>query len=114
MKKSMIKTAAGAVSAVKTAENIMHSKKGNGTWKCVAFLLIGIISGYLLSPAKGGVLIGSFNGAHTSFTPRFSFSKKHRHKGNSPFPGSIIIGSFNGSKFDSSVNEESNYDDLQA
>lgn len=102
MKKNIIKKAA-AKAAVQTAESLLspiHAKKeekGN-VWKCVSFLLIGLIGGYLLSPAKGGVLIGSFNGAHASFSPHLPFHPElHRHgKKKNPFSGGVYVGSFNG------------------
>ena len=100
MKKSIVKKA-----AVKTAENLLHApvhakkEEGRGNvWKCVSFLLIGLIGGYLLSPAKGGVLIGSFNGARASFPSRFPIRPElHRHgKKKNPFSGGVFVGSFNG------------------
>ena len=102
MKKNIVKKAA-AKAAVQTAESLLspiHVKKeekGN-VWKCVSFLLIGLIGGYLLSPTKGGILIGSFNGAHASFPSHLPFHPElHRHgKKKNPFSGGVYVGSFNG------------------
>ena len=84
MKKNIVKKAA-AKAAVQTAESLLspiHAKKeekGN-VWKCVSFLLIGLIGGYLLSPTKGGILIGSFNSAHASFPSHLPFHPElHRY-----------------------------------
>lgn len=92
--------AAGA--ALQSAVSVKQAKKGTGDgWKCLSFLLIGLIGGYLLSPSKGGVLIGSFNACSGKLPEKKETLPpiRHGHKPGSrksPFAGSVMIGSFNG------------------
>lgn len=107
MSKKIVKKAVHAA-AHQAADAALHSivpvkplKKGTGdVWKCLSFLLIGLIGGYLLSPNKGGVLIGSFNGWNGKLPekkeplPHIHHGHKQRSK-RSPFAGSVVIASFN-------------------
>ena len=104
MKKQKLAAAVKTVTAVKAAENLVKPKHDN-VWKCVAFLLIGIIGGYLLSPLKGGILIGGFNASKikTPIKPPHRPERQSNKKEKNPFSGSIVIGSFNGT---SSISDE--------
>lgn len=106
MSKKIVKKAVHAT-AHQAAGAALHSiapvKKGTGdVWKCLSFLLIGLIGGYLLSPNKGGVLIGSFNGISGRLPEKKEPFLPHTHHGHKqgsrkkPFAGSVVIGSFNG------------------
>jgi hypothetical protein len=102
MKKKLVKKAA------ETALQAVRPHRGDN-WKCVAFLLIGVIGGYLLSPAKGVVLIGSFNGSRLKMPvpPMPPHDRKPPHKKpEKPLKGAVVIGSFNGCSAESAEEEE--------
>lgn len=105
-----------ALTAIPAIQAKLAEKKptGGNTWKCVSFLLIGLIGGYLLSPAKGGVLIGSFNGNGIHLPEKKEPvlpPHLHKHKGQKPprpFAGSVVIGSFNGGSVKKEENKDGN------
>ena len=105
-----------ALTAIPAMQAKLSGKKPSGSngnvWKCVSFLLIGVIGGYLLSPAKGGVLIGSFNGSGIRLPEKKeSVFPPHLHKGRKPprpFAGSVVIGSFNGGSVKKEENKDGN------
>ncbi len=115
MKKKMIQKVAhhAAQTALQSVRPVNHGS-GN-TWKCVSFLLIGLIGGYLLSPAKGGVLIGSFNACRGGLPdkrepvlPHVPHGRRVKAKGK-PFAGSVVVGSFNGFRVDEEKTAEDEY-----
>lgn len=38
-----------------------ENKKHSGFWKCVAFMLFGVIIGFMIAPAKEGISCGNNN-----------------------------------------------------
>lgn len=113
-RKNVKKAALTAIPAIqaKLAEKKPTGGSNGNVWKCVSFLLIGLIGGYLLSPAKGGVLIGSFNGSGIRLPEKKeSVFPQHLHKGRKPprpFAGSVVIGSFNGGSVKKEENKDGN------
>lgn len=111
-RKNVKKAALTVIPAIqaKLAEKKPTGGSNGNVWKCVSFLLIGLIGGYLLSPAKGGVLIGSFNGSEIQMPEKKEpVFPPHLHKGKKrprPFAGSVMLGCFNGC----SVQQEDNQD----
>ena len=113
-RKNVKKAALTAIPAIqaKLAEKKPTGGSNGNVWKCVSFLLIGLIGGYLLSPAKGGVLIGSFNGSGIRLPEKKEpVLSTHPHKGGKPprpFAGSVVIGSFNGGSVKKEENKDGN------
>ena len=112
-RKNIKKAALAAIPAMQAKLSEKKTSGGNGNvWKCVSFLLIGVIGGYLLSPAKGGVLIGSFNGNGIHLPEKKEpVLPPHPHKGRKPprpFAGSVVIGSFNGGSVKKEENKDGN------
>ena len=115
-RKNVKKAALTAIPAIqaKLAEKKPTGASNGNVWKCVSFLLIGLIVGYLLSPAKGGVLIGSFNGNGIHLPEKKEPvlpPHLHKHKGQKPprpFAGSVVIGSFNGGSVKKEENKDGN------